>query len=330
MEEEIKPVKSNPKKIRSSSKTNALGEIGNTDKQTALQNLKASELQFRRLFESAQDGILILDGTSGLIIEANQFIIDMLGYSRKELVGRSLWEIGAFLDIKRSKKAFKELQKKRYIRYEDLPLESKDGRRREVEFVSNVYPVNDHKIIQCNIRDISARKQSERKMAFMATHDGLTGLPNRALFYDRFDIAAAQANRNNKKVAIISSDLDKFKEINDKLGHDIGDRLLIKIAEKLTNILRKSDTVARMGGDEFIMLVPELIDHNQIAKVIQKIINEVQKQFIINGYKINITISLGIVLYPDDGDNIQTLIKKADKLLYKAKEKGRNTYEISF
>jgi diguanylate cyclase (GGDEF)-like protein/PAS domain S-box-containing protein len=330
MEEEIKPVKSNPKKIRSSSKTNALGEIGNTDKQTALQNLKASELQFRRLFESAQDGILILDGTSGLIIEANQFIIDMLGYSRKELVGRSLWEIGAFLDIKRSKKAFKELQKKRYIRYEDLPLESKDGRRMEVEFVSNVYPVNDHKIIQCNIRDISARKQSERKMAFMATHDGLTGLPNRALFYDRFDIAAAQANRNNKKVAIISSDLDKFKEINDKLGHDIGDRLLIKIAEKLTNILRKSDTVARMGGDEFIMLVPELIDHNQIAKVIQKIINEVQKQFIINGYKINITISLGIVLYPDDGDNIQTLIKKADKLLYKAKEKGRNTYEISF
>jgi diguanylate cyclase (GGDEF)-like protein/PAS domain S-box-containing protein len=329
MIKELKPVKGSLKKVRSPSKTNALSKIPDTGKQIALQNLKASELQFRRLFEAAQDGILILDGTSGLIIEANQFIMDMLGYSRKELIGRSLWEIGAFLDIKRSKKAFRELQKKSYIRYEDLPLESKDGRRIEVEFVSNMYPVNGDKVIQCNIRDISVRKQSERKMTFMATHDGLTGLPNRALFYDRFDIAAAQANRNNKKMAVISSDLDKFKEINDKLGHDIGDRLLIKIAEKLTDILRKSDTVARMGGDEFVMLVTGFASNNQIVKVAQKIITEIQKPFIINGYKINITISLGIVLYPDDGDNIHSLMKKADKLLYKAKEKGRNTYEIS-
>jgi diguanylate cyclase (GGDEF)-like protein/PAS domain S-box-containing protein len=329
MIKELKPVKGSLKKVRSPSKTNALSKIPDTGKQIALQNLKASELQFRRLFEAAQDGILILDGTSGLIIEANQFIMDMLGYSRKELIGRSLWEIGAFLDIKRSKKAFRELQKKSYIRYEDLPLESKDGRRIEVEFVSNMYPVNGDKVIQSNIRDISVRKQSERKMTFMATHDGLTGLPNRALFYDRFDIAAAQANRNNKKMAVISSDLDKFKEINDKLGHDIGDRLLIKIAEKLTDILRKSDTVARMGGDEFVMLVTGFASNNQIVKVAQKIITEIQKPFIINGYKINITISLGIVLYPDDGDNIHSLMKKADKLLYKAKEKGRNTYEIS-
>jgi diguanylate cyclase (GGDEF)-like protein/PAS domain S-box-containing protein len=329
MIKELKPVKGSLKKVRSPSKTNALSKIPDTGKQIALQNLKASELQFRRLFEAAQDGILILDGTSGLIIEANQFIMDMLGYSRKELIGRSLWEIGAFLDIKRSKKAFRELQKKSYIRYEDLPLESKDGRRIEVEFVSNMYPVNGDKVIQCNIRDISVRKQSERKMTFMATHDGLTGLPNRALFYDRFDIAAAQANRNNKKMAVISSDLDKFKEINDKLGHDIGDRLLIKIAEKLTDILRKSDTVARMGGDEFVMLVTGFASNNQIVKVAQKIITEIQKPFIISGHKINITISLGIVLYPDDGDNIHSLMKKADKLLYKAKEKGRNTYEIS-
>jgi diguanylate cyclase (GGDEF)-like protein/PAS domain S-box-containing protein len=323
-----KSINNSPDKTPSSDKATTQTAKVDANNNINIRNLKASELQFRRLFEAAQDGILILDGTTGLIIEANQFIINMLGYPRKELIGRNLWEIGAFLDIKRSQKAFKELQKNRYIRYEDLPLESKDGRRMEVEFVSNVYLVNDKKVIQCNIRDISVRKQSERKMAFMATHDGLTGLPNRALFYDRFDIAAAQANRNNKKVAVISSDLDYFKQINDKLGHDIGDRLLMKIAERLTNILRKSDTVARMGGDEFVMLVPELIDHDQIVKVARKIITEVQKQFIINGYKINITISLGIVLYPEDGENINTLIKKADKLLYKAKEKDRNTYVI--
>jgi diguanylate cyclase (GGDEF)-like protein/PAS domain S-box-containing protein len=305
-------------------------KVPNTSDQKILRDLEASELQFRRLFEAAQDGILILDGSTGLITEANQFIIDMLGYSRKELLGKNLWEIGAFIDIKRSKRAFKELQKKSFIRYEDLPLESKDGKRMEVEFVSNVYKVNDHKVIQCNIRDISIRKTSERKLAFLATHDSLTGLPNRILLYDRFHLAASQAERNGKKIAILSTDMDKFKKVNDKLGHDIGDRLFIKVVERLSGILRKSDTIARMGGDEFVMLIPELADTGAVIKTAQKIISAVQKEFIINGYKIKITISIGVVLYPDDGDNIHSLLRNADKLLYQAKQKGRNTFVISF
>src|SRR5271157_4424293 len=127
-------------------------------------SLEVSELRYRRLFEAAQDGILILDAETGAITDVNPYLIDMLGYSRDEFVNKKLWEVGAFKDIKAGKDAFETLQQDNYIRYEDLPLMSKDGHLVEVEFVSNVYSVNSHKVIQCNIRDITSRKQAEKKL----------------------------------------------------------------------------------------------------------------------------------------------------------------------
>jgi len=126
-------------------------------------SLEVSELRYRRLFEAAQDGILILDAKTGAITDVNPFLIDMLGYSRDEFVDKKLWEVGAFKDIQASKDAFEALQNDTYIRYEDLPLKAKDDHLVQVEFVSNVYLVNLHKVIQCNIRDITARKQAEEK-----------------------------------------------------------------------------------------------------------------------------------------------------------------------
>ena len=126
-----------------------------------LQKLKDSELRYRRLFEAAQDGILILDAKTGMIEDVNPYLIKMLGYSREEFVKKKLWEVGAFKDIEASKDAFEALQENEYIRYEDLPLKAKDGRLIQVEFVSNVYLVGDEKVIQCNIRDITERKQAE-------------------------------------------------------------------------------------------------------------------------------------------------------------------------
>ena len=124
----------------------------------------ASEIRYRRLFESAKDGILILDAETGQIEDANPFMSELLGYPREQLLGKQLWEIGLFQDIEESKAAFRELQANGYIRYEDLPLESKDGGRREVEFISNAYPVGDRMSIQCNIRDITERKRLERQL----------------------------------------------------------------------------------------------------------------------------------------------------------------------
>jgi PAS domain S-box-containing protein len=126
--------------------------------------LRDSEARYRRLFETAQDGILILDAHSGLITDVNPFLIGLLDYAREEFIGKTLWDIGPFKQIQESKAAFRELQDKEYIRYENLPLETRSGRRVNVEFVSNVYGVNGKRVIQCNIRDITARKLAEAKL----------------------------------------------------------------------------------------------------------------------------------------------------------------------
>src|SRR5690348_7190577 len=127
----------------------------------AARALEASEVRYRRLFETAQDAILILDGDTGKIIDSNPFLTALLGYSADELLGKELWQIGLFQDIEANRAAFRQLQERGYIRYEDLPLQTKDGRRASVEFVSNVYPVEGHQVIQCNIRDIGDRKRAE-------------------------------------------------------------------------------------------------------------------------------------------------------------------------
>jgi len=131
------------------------------ERKLAEEALRASEARYRRLFETAQDGVLILDAQSGLIVDVNPFLIRLLDYPREEFIGKTLWDIGPFRNIEASKAAFQELQAKEYIRYENLPLESRSGRRVNVEFVSNVYGVNGKSVIQCNIRDITARKRAE-------------------------------------------------------------------------------------------------------------------------------------------------------------------------
>src|ERR1035437_7143970 len=130
-------------------------------KGTAEQSLKDSELRYRRLFEAAQDGILILDAKTGMIEDLNPYLIKMLGYSREEFIKKKLWEVGAFKDIKASQDAFEALQKNEHIRYENLPLKAKNGKLIQVEFVSNAYLVGDEKVIQCNIHDVTESKQAE-------------------------------------------------------------------------------------------------------------------------------------------------------------------------
>ena len=140
-----------------------------------MKQLKASETRYRRLFETAQDGILILDADTGQIDDVNPFLMDMFGYTYEDFQGKKLWEIGAFKDTKANKAAFTKLQHKGYVRYEDLPLTTKDGREIDVEFVSNVYPVNHHKVIQCNIRDVTDRKLAEEKLLEGVRRTGGTG-----------------------------------------------------------------------------------------------------------------------------------------------------------
>jgi len=269
---------------------------------------------------------LILNAETGQIADVNPYLIDMLGYSEDEFLGKRLWEIGAFIDARRSREAYEELQRNNYIRYEDIPLETKNGQRREVEFVSNAYLVNNERVIQCNIRDISERKRLERDLAFAASHDSLTGLPTRTLFNDHYVLALAGAKRHHRKLAIMVLDIDHFKDVNDALGHHYGDQLLKEFGHRLSSIVRKSDTVSRLGGDEFALLVTEAAGTEDIANVAQKVLEDAKKPFMLTNHEVRITASIGSSDYPDDGEDIETLLKHADTAMYQAKNSGRNNY----
>jgi len=177
-------------------------------------------------------------------------------------------------------------------------------------------------------RDITEHKRMEQKLEQMATHDYLTGLPNRALLKDRFSVAAALARRNKSRVAVMSLDLDYFKPINDTHGHDAGDQVLKTIGARLAGIIRASDTVARIGGDEFILVMLEtdhMEDSNTIAR---KILDSFAEPLLIDGHRLHLSTSIGIAVYPVDAEDIETLIKKSDAALYYAKGHGRNRFKF--
>lgn len=176
--------------------------------------------------------------------------------------------------------------------------------------------------------DITERKKSEETILKMAYHDQLTGLPNRVLLIDRLNHLLAQGRRNKRLAAILFLDLDNFKHINDSLGHDEGDNLLKDVSERLKKHTRSCDTLARHGGDEFIILIDDLKKVENITKVVERIFSEFKKPFVLNGQVCFVTTSIGISIYPDDGEDGNTLLKNADIAMYRAKEEGKNTYQL--
>ncbi|HWP47856.1 MAG TPA: EAL domain-containing protein [Candidatus Limnocylindrales bacterium] len=176
--------------------------------------------------------------------------------------------------------------------------------------------------------DITERKQAEETIRYLAYHDALTNLPNRTLFNDRIALAMAQAHRNQHKLAVMFLDLDRFKIINDTLGHSIGDKLLQDVARRLTACLREGDTVARLGGDEFLVLLPKVDQVEDVAKMAERILEIFKTPFRLDNHELFISSSIGITLYPGDGDNVQTLLKNADTALNRAKAQGRNIYQF--
>jgi diguanylate cyclase (GGDEF)-like protein len=162
----------------------------------------------------------------------------------------------------------------------------------------------------------------------MATHDALTGLPNRTLLSDRFTIALALSQRSRNRLAILMLDLDRFKSVNDSMGHDAGDKLLKAVGKRLKNTMRKSDTVARIGGDEFVLLLPQIPHADDATILAQRILDAFRDPFVFDDHRINITASIGIAVYPEAGRDIESLLKSADTAMYWAKEQGRDIYRF--
>lgn len=194
----------------------------------------------------------------------------------------------------------------------------------------NLYSKKDIKLMEFVSQQIATaieRKQSEEKLKFLSLYDYLTKLPNRVLFYDRMKQEIAYARRERKKFSLMFLDLDDFKEVNDKFGHDVGDQVLQGVAKRFSKLLRKTDTICRLGGDEFIILLPRLAQPRENAlDVARKILSSLSEPFLIGGNQIHLTTSIGIALYPDDGEEGEILIKNADKAMYLAKKEGPNNY----
>ncbi|MBD3562365.1 diguanylate cyclase, partial [Planktothrix sp. FACHB-1355] len=172
-------------------------------------------------------------------------------------------------------------------------------------------------------------KLSQDRLRHLAYHDSLTGLPNRKLFYEQLSQSLEWAAQNERLLALLFLDLDGFKQINDTQGHDMGDLLLQGVADRLTNCLRSSDTVSRLGGDEFTVILPIIKSVSDVTRVADKIIDAITQPFVLNGQTINVTISIGISLFPLNGDEMNALIKNADAAMYRAKQQGKNKYEFS-
>jgi diguanylate cyclase (GGDEF)-like protein/PAS domain S-box-containing protein len=307
-----------------------------------LKALRVSESRYRRLFETARDGILLLNADTAQIEDVNPYLIELLGYSHAEFLGKKLWEVGSFSDRAESKDMFVELQNVGYVRYEDLPLKTKGGTIVPVEFISNSYDCEGIKIIQCNIRNISERKKMEEQMRHMAFHDSLTKLPNRRLLGDRLNQAMAANRRSGGYGVLMFLDLDKFKRVNDAHGHAVGDLLLIETAKRLRSCVREMDTVARFGGDEFVVMIGDLHTDKVESRSQAEIVARKISAALALPYALKIqhegkaettvehqcTASIGVAFFSKYETNQDRILKWADTAMYQAKTAGSNMIRV--
>ncbi|MCA1796173.1 MAG: diguanylate cyclase domain-containing protein [Desulfuromonadaceae bacterium] len=285
------------------------------------QKLQSSETRYRALLNDAKSPIIVMDADSGTIEDVNNAASTVTGYPRAELfsmVMRDLVEMAegeSYVGKGRRDDAIKERN-----------LKCKSGMQIAVEISCSNVSVQDRNLTQCIIHDVSLRKRTEATLRHMASHDPLTGLPNRNLLAEHLEKAMHNAGTHGHIVAVCFVDLNKFKEINDVFGHDVGDTILKNFAARLMGAIRKSDTAARLGGDEFIFILEELPDSAAATKVVKKIIQRLNIPYGVEGRSIDVHCSIGISIYPHTGSTPLELLQNADKAMYHAKKNALDYY----
>ncbi|MBM7693910.1 diguanylate cyclase (GGDEF)-like protein/PAS domain S-box-containing protein [Peribacillus deserti] len=299
------------------------------DKQFESQSIK-SESKFRSVIESANDAIILAD-RQGAIISWNKGAEEIFGYHEKEALGRQLQLI--------IPEKYREAHQKGMERFLSSGEPQVIGKTVELQGLrkgGNEFPielsiaswVEEGKIYFSSIiRDITERKQAEDRINHMVYRDPLTGLPNRLLLNDRLKQALDQANESKQTLGVLFIDLDRFKYINDTLGHTIGDQLLIEVAKRIKAGVGDIDTVSRQGGDEFIVILPHTT-YDNVSETAQRIVDLFNHSIVLSEHELFVTPSIGISLYPFDGNDIETLIKNADTAMYRVKEQGKNNFQF--
>ncbi|ADI83323.1 putative bifunctional diguanylate cyclase/phosphodiesterase [Geobacter sulfurreducens] len=300
---------------------------------TARKRDEQNLLVFKRAIESSVNGITITDATNGenLIIYVNPAFERMTGYAGHEVLGKNPRFLrGDDRDQVELRKLAMALEERREG-YFVLRNYRKDGS----QFMNELYvaPVRDRDGAVTNyigiMNDISDQRRYEEQLVYQATHDPLTGLPNRNLLQDRLGQALAlESFRRRNPIGVMFLDLDNFKKINDTLGHTVGDMLLKAVANRLRNCVRGGDTVSRLGGDEYILILPNVKEMHDVTTVAKKLLGVFSTPFLLMGHELYITASIGITLFPSDGDTVDALLKNADAAMYHAKEQGKNNYQF--
>ena len=306
--------------------------------------LKDSEELHRFIVNNSPDLVYMLD-RNGCFIFLNERLESLLGYRKEELIGRHYSELVDDDHLELARNLFNERRMgERAATNVEIRLKSRLNRRGPRLFhvqslwmeltAEGVYSDPNERTRENFVgtygtaRDISERKEAEEVINFQAYHDLLTHLPNRALLKDRLSLAIAHARRNKRKLAVMFLDLDRFKLVNDTLGHTMGDRLLKAVANRLQSCLRRGDTLARFGGDEFTLLLPEVRTRDDVVVIASKILDRLNAPFVIDGHELFVGASIGISIYPEAGDSEEALIQNADIAMYQVKGRGKNGYQF--
>jgi diguanylate cyclase (GGDEF)-like protein/PAS domain S-box-containing protein len=296
-----------------------------TDRRRAEERLREGEERYRLLFERNLAGVFrsTLDGR---ILEVNEALARIFGYEREELLKQTSYVL--YFSLEERQRIMTQLREQKSLSNVEIRMRRRDGTPVWVLENMNLLETEEG-IIEGTIIDITDRKAAQEQVEYQAYHDVLTGLPNRLLFRDRIGVALAHARRSRRAVAVMFLDLDQFKLVNDTLGHTIGDGLLQGAADRLVQCVRGDDTVARMGGDEFTILLSDIPDTRAAATVAQKVLDSVSQPIEVDGHELFITTSIGIAIFPDDGMDTEALLKNADRAMYRAKEAGRNNFQFA-
>ena len=297
--------------------------------------LEKSERLHRVIVNNSPDIVFVL-GADHRFRFVNSRVHELLGHARRDLIDRSVFDLVEPEDRDKAEYFFEQAASPHpHIRSVELALKPGTPSRTRRFFEVAVWPSsnsddadNGETLIYGTARDITDRKESEAFINFQAYHDLLTRLPNRALFRDRVDVAISHAQRSGTQLAVLFIDLNRFKVINDSLGHTMGDRLLQEVGQRLQACVRKGDTLSRFGGDEFTLLIPGLASNEAAIQVADKILESLQAPFKIGDQELFVGASIGIAIYPDAGDNLEALIKNADIAMYREKSSGKTGVRV--
>jgi diguanylate cyclase (GGDEF)-like protein/PAS domain S-box-containing protein len=304
-------------------------EMQNEELRRAQEELEASRSRYADLYDFAPIGYLTFD-KDGLIREVNLAGAGLLGEDRRRLINKPFSVFVFKDDLDTFRAHLRQTLKKETRQIGEIRIRRKDGSVLPVQLQSVAAdgPEGGSAFCRTAAIDITERKRMEEAILHRAHHDPLTDLPNRLLFRDILSIELAKAQRGKKRFAVLFLDLDRFKYINDTLGHDTGDMLLKEAAERLRRSVRASDTVSRMGGDEFNILLTEISQAGDIITIAQKVADSFRKPYVISGHEFNMSTSIGISIYPEDGESMDALFKNADIAMYQVKEQGGNSYKF--